>query len=328
MHIEKLKGGWIRQGSVIAYPYEWQRPAKTEEWIYETLINFEVNSLFIEYIAFPWATLIDLIEKKKNEKAQLLLDALNLIPPRKTLIRVTACQHIKFEILMDILLKINITDLFASHKVIGINLLEKIRLHPLCLYPVSFFSKKNSEKLLPIKKKYLYCFVGAYDENCYISDIRKKIFAIPQQKNIIILQRHSWHFDLDVYKKQINGINLSMDELLEIEKNADEYSSILMNSSYSLCPSGSGPNSIRFWESIAYGSIPILLSDNLDIPPLPKWVIYYRVPENQLYNFLTNLDKIKITDNALNDTNIEKLLLNNLLSIFDSYKNLKKLIYS
>jgi hypothetical protein len=325
MNIEKLNGGWIRLGSVIAYPYEWQRPAKTEEWIYETLINIEVNSLFIEYIAFPWATLIDLIERKKNEKAQLLLDALKLIPPKKTLIRVTSCQHIKFEILIDILLKINITDLFASHKKIGIDLLEKIRLHPLCLYPVSYFSKKNTEKLT-IKKKYLYSFVGAYDENCYISDIRKKIFAIPKQDNIIILQRHSWHFDLDVYKKQINEINLSKDELSEIEKNADEYRHILMNSVYSLCPSGSGPNSIRFWESIAHGSIPILLSDSLDTPPLPKLVAFHKVPENQIYSFLTNLESIKITNSQLCDMNIEKLFLNNLISIFDGHSILKNII--
>jgi hypothetical protein len=326
MHIEKLKGGWIKLGSVIAYPYEWQRPVKTEEWIYETLTNFEVNSLFIEYIAFPWATLIDLIHRGKNEKAQFLLEALTLIPPKKTLIRVTACQHIKFETLIDILLKINITDLFASHKEIGFNLLEKIRLYPLCLYPVSYYSKQKFEKFSTKERKYLYSFVGAYDKNCYISDIREKIFAIPQQKNTIILKRHSWHFDLDVYKKQINQINLSAEEHFEIENNAYEYSNILMNSTYSLCPSGSGPNSIRFWESIVCGSIPILLSDNLDVAPLPEFITYHRVPENQLYSFLINLEKLQIKHNKINDINIEKVLLGNLLSIFDSYKSLKKII--
>ena len=41
---------------------------------------------------------------------------------------------------------------------------------------------------------------------------------------------------------------------------------LLLNSKYTLCPSGSGPNSIRLWESLACGSIPIILSDTLDLP--------------------------------------------------------------
>ena len=38
------------------------------------------------------------------------------------------------------------------------------------------------------------------------------------------------------------------------------------DSKYTLCPSGSGPNSIRLWEALAVGSLPIVLSDNLDLP--------------------------------------------------------------
>ncbi|MFM6205180.1 exostosin family protein, partial [Planktothrix sp.] len=41
---------------------------------------------------------------------------------------------------------------------------------------------------------------------------------------------------------------------------------ILKQSVFSLCPSGSGPNSIRLWESIGYGSIPVVLSDTY-LPP-------------------------------------------------------------
>ena len=47
------------------------------------------------------------------------------------------------------------------------------------------------------------------------------------------------------------------------------YNKILLSSRYSLCPSGSGPNSIRFWESLACGSIPVLLADTLDLPYNP-----------------------------------------------------------
>jgi len=44
-----------------------------------------------------------------------------------------------------------------------------------------------------------------------------------------------------------------------------------LSSRYSLCPSGSGPNSIRFWEALATGSIPILLADTLELPQHELW---------------------------------------------------------
>jgi len=49
------------------------------------------------------------------------------------------------------------------------------------------------------------------------------------------------------------------------------YNNILLESHFTLCPSGTGPNSIRFWEALGAGSIPILLSDNLDLPSHKLW---------------------------------------------------------
>jgi hypothetical protein len=67
------KSGWIKKGSLIAFPYGWQRPARTEEWIYETILNYHLSSPFVEYICFPWATLVDLINKGKIIEAQFYL---------------------------------------------------------------------------------------------------------------------------------------------------------------------------------------------------------------------------------------------------------------
>ena len=45
-----------------------------------------------------------------------------------------------------------------------------------------------------------------------------------------------------------------------------EFARILQESIFSLCPSGFGPNSMRLWESIGWGSIPVVLSGNY-LPP-------------------------------------------------------------
>ena len=56
-----------------------------------------------------------------------------------------------------------------------------------------------------------------------------------------------------------------------------------MASRYSLCPSGAGPNSIRLWESLAVGAIPIILADTLELPEHEDWdKAVLRVPEKDL----------------------------------------------
>jgi hypothetical protein len=35
---------------------------------------------------------------------------------------------------------------------------------------------------------------------------------------------------------------------------------------FALCPSGSGPNSIRLWEALGYGAIPVILANHLWLP--------------------------------------------------------------
>jgi hypothetical protein len=53
------------------------------------------------------------------------------------------------------------------------------------------------------------------------------------------------------------------------DKASIEFQDSLRNSTFSLCPSGSGPNSIRLWESIGAGSIPVILADTY-APPGPR----------------------------------------------------------
>ena len=92
--VDKYEKKWIVQEGIISYPYDWQQPAKTEEWVFDSLCKLKSNSKYIEFINFPWATLIDCMEKGQTNKADELLRALEKIPPKKTIIRATACQHI------------------------------------------------------------------------------------------------------------------------------------------------------------------------------------------------------------------------------------------
>ena len=68
---------------------------------------------------------------------------------------------------------------------------------------------------------------------------------------------------------------------------------MLLKSKFTLCPSGSGPNSIRFWEALGAGSIPVLLADTLELPENKLWdSCILRISESEINNIDTILRKI------------------------------------
>lgn len=291
MQIEVLKGGWIRQGSVIAFPHEWQRPAKTEEWVFESLVFNRSYSPIVEFICFPWATLIDLLDRRQFNKAEKLLIALREFPRLRVRIIATACQHINAKKIIPLLIELGVTDLYWSHKSSNMNYIDGIRLHPLPLYPIAYYDF-NDNKPIPIsKRKYKYSFVGAYDSGCYISNVRESILSIKHSAVGCILKRDSWHFDSLVYKKQIYDNDLSEDEIEELNIKSSHYANILKNSMYSLCPSGAGVNSIRLWESICFGCVSVILSDDFDCTLIQPKYNCIKVNEEDVLDFIEILDR-------------------------------------
>jgi hypothetical protein len=100
------------------------------------------------------------------------------------------------------------------------------------------------------EKDILYSFIGFMSHA-----LRHKIFQIKHPSNTVIKKRRNWHF---WDKKQL-------------KRNAQEYSKILQRSRFSLCPRGFSPSTLRFWESLSAGAIPISISDNLVLPSGFDW---------------------------------------------------------
>jgi hypothetical protein len=86
------------------------------------------------------------------------------------------------------------------------------------------------------------------------------------EEEVLVDITNEWHFQKDVYERQIKEKALSSSDQAEKSERESSYKLLLSQSFFSLCPSGSGPNSIRLWESIGFGSIPVLLADGLSLP--------------------------------------------------------------
>ena len=96
--------------------------------------------------------------------------------------------------------------------------------------------------------------------------------------------------------------------------NTEVYNKTLLQSRFSLCPSGTGPNSIRFWESLAVGAIPVLMSNSLELP------------QNELWNdaiVIVSEDNIELLEEKLLSITLEreKELRKNGIALYHYYKN-------
>ena len=113
-------------------------------------------------------------------------------------------------------------------------------------------------------RKYLASFIGAHMSH-YINDDRTILSGI-NSKNSYIQVYDKWHYDDEVYKQQIQNEKAKKSQVEEQNKKTSNYNKVLSDSKFSLCPLGAGPNTLRFWESIAIGSIPVFFNEKF-IPP-------------------------------------------------------------
>tara|TARA_B110000908_G_scaffold125909_1_gene147653 strand:+ start:1600 stop:2523 length:924 start_codon:yes stop_codon:yes gene_type:complete len=281
--VVKYLGGWVKYGNVFAFPYRWQTPAKTELWAYEKcLANPHIN-IYEQYFCFPWAGLVDCLKHNQLIKAKFFIDALNIAPPKFAIKRITFCQHIYALDLLPFFKNLGITDIYWSHKIIGQDEIEGIKLHPYPLYPVMHHKRDKPFKNKPLaERKYLYSFIGSYQPDLYLTPVRKWIFDLPEREDVYIKERKEWHFEQDVYKLQMQGIEEKKVDAILRKKYEEEYITVMEDTIFCLCPSGSGPNSIRIWEAIEFGCVPVVLSDKLDLGQHGNQAdIFYHISEQE-----------------------------------------------
>ncbi len=286
----------------------WQYPVITE------LEFYRQNKGDVNYFPFPWATVID-----KNVNQQQLLKILKaVIPANKNYY--TCCQHIGYHKLVNLWSLLGIGTVYTPHKCLGRDKMGSINLVACPLYAVNLEDKTRNEvfngvDLLNKERKYFYSFAGGYQANCYLTDIRLRIFDLNKngRKDCIIRNTGDWHFNCDVYGggQDING-KLNEDQRHKIKTKL--YNSILLDSRYALAPSGSGPNSIRFWEALGAGSIPVLLADTLELPKHALWEkSIVRIKESELANIDNILGSI--------DKNEEEERRSNCLELYRHFRN-------
>jgi glycosyltransferase involved in cell wall biosynthesis len=254
----------------------WQFPAITEKDAYlrhlktDKVVAHE-NSIIKLYFPFPWATFID---KEFNTKEASFRIAKKFISGIRDILNEnkisfeihTVCQHIRWKDILFIIKDFGITDLHASHSMSN-QVIDEVNIHPWVLFAPNIEDPSRSIGLNPksiLARNYLASFIGAYMKH-YLNDDRKLLTEI-ESSNIYIQVTDMWHLNDTVYKYQVKNQPVPKDhDNKQIEKIIN-YNKILSDSKFALCPIGAGPNTLRFWESIAIGSIPVFFNTEF-VPP-------------------------------------------------------------
>lgn len=264
----------FRDRNVIAYDRDWQFPAITEQQAFKQVRLLARRDLDAVYSAFPWATMIDILVH--NQKDQVRLDelrrGLEFVSNASAAAarNVTVCQHIHMLKFPDLFRDVGVTDIFWSHAVEGLDHFPEapeIRIHPFPLYPVQV------PTLVPppfTERKHLFSFVGAKANSKYLTQSRTYLIdQLSGDPRGHIRDRDAWHYNRIVYDQQILARS-TPGEVLVDERASEEFREVMAQTVFALCPSGTGPNSIRLWEAIAAGSVPVVLSDTYRTPAPPE----------------------------------------------------------
>ena len=292
----------------------WQRPCRTEEDAYEhhkLLDSPQISDNYVDvYVPIPWATMIDLYKFHSNLHNKAIpwgvlgilgiriSSAKQFLASRGKVLRVhTVCQQIYWQDILECFKWVGITDLWIAHKTTQMDEVENIRLHAWPLFAVNIVDpeRQSGLKIIPIQDRpYLASFIGAYMAH-YISSTRPKMAELfGSHPDYRIKLNDMWHFNDLVYNEQLK---LEVDRFMApLVDSIVEYNQTLSNSKFSLCPIGAGYNTLRLWESLAIGSIPVIFSDGYELPTIEDeggrpfdWTkAVLQIPEAQL----PNLDRI------------------------------------
>lgn len=231
----------------------------TEYMVYK-LLKARPLSTPIHYVAIPWTVLI-------NKRC------LNKVPTIKINGGFTICQHILYEHIIPLLKQMGVTVLFTPHA-------SKSKTYgDLQVLPFPHFQKYGIEPA-HVKDVY-YSFIGCASlQMLGLAGyrVRDPLITMRHPADCVVKRRQNWHFWCDEQKQKLFS---------------QEYMDVLARSRFALCPRGSGPSTIRFWEALQAGAIPVLLADDMSLPEEIDWdSAIVRVAEKDVLKIPTILAQI------------------------------------
>jgi hypothetical protein len=264
----------------------WQYPCATEKQALDNHRDISVGAnvdsttrTVNTYLGLPWATYIDkkMFPQAVPDHLAPRIRSLSVLAERLgyRLAVHTVCQQIYWRRLVGEFQALHVTDLHISHATEDINPQREgwsFRIHSWPLFAPNIEVPERRAGLTigkPLQeKRFLASFIGAHMPH-YRSDVRLRLAdaaKVAARDDVLVELGNEWHFNKVVYEEQVQHKLLLESETQAIAAAAKRYNEVLSDSIFSLCPEGAGPNTLRVWESLAVGAIPVVLTSGWVIP--------------------------------------------------------------
>ncbi|MFK7893282.1 MAG: exostosin family protein [Granulosicoccus sp.] len=112
------------------------------------------------------------------------------------------------------------------------------------------------------QKQWLYSFMGAMSHHC-----RRSVMRLSDEHG---------------YLRDTSDFNVWKSDECELQRRAEEYARVLGESHFILCPRGIGTSSIRLYETLEAGRVPVIISDDWVPPEETDWSFALRVEERHI----------------------------------------------
>ncbi|MBX2878411.1 MAG: glycosyltransferase family 47 protein [Granulosicoccus sp.] len=110
--------------------------------------------------------------------------------------------------------------------------------------------------------RWLFSFMGAMSHHC-----RRKIMRLSHDR---------------AFMKDTSEFNVWNADEAEMQRRASEYARVLGESLFVMCPRGIGTSSIRLYETLEAGRVPVIVSDDWVPPPEADWSFAVQVQEKRV----------------------------------------------
>ena len=112
------------------------------------------------------------------------------------------------------------------------------------------------------ERRWLYSFMGAMSH-----PVRRSIMQLSDERG---------------YLKDTSDFNVWHASPAELQARANDYAMVLGGSHFVLCPRGIGTSSIRLYETLEAGRVPVIIGDKWVPPDETDWAFAIRVEENRI----------------------------------------------
>jgi glycosyltransferase involved in cell wall biosynthesis len=229
-------------------------PVKTEEEIFNQIKDRTILTDYV-YVVFPIAFLLN---KYGVPFAQQVIDkACSELGNNKAFF---VCQHIKVSELD-----------FHGHLVFTPHATEMNGYEAIPHYSANVIDKPSVKSFF--ERDYEMSFLGSFLTHW----TRKELAKFSKNEKCFVQNSGLWNFQKG-----------------EKERKRFEtyYVNLLNDTKIALCPRGTGPSTIRLWEAMGSGCVPLVISDYLKMP-MEKTIdwddLIINVPENDVENLLDYL---------------------------------------